>query len=288
MEYTKPKVIAVIGGDSRQAYLANMLALEGFTVIVTALEKMSGISDVCFQGDVGETIASADIIVLPMPLSKDGVTLTAPYSYSEIYLSDIWAVADKTKLILGGMVTPPQGKDLNIIDYSRREELSIMNAIPTAEAAIEIAIRETDITIYGSDCIVIGHGRIGKLLSARLKALGAKVTVTARRPSDLAWIKAEGHIPAVTKELHKIMSQADMIFNTVPSPVINRRELVKCKKEAIIIDLASAPGGTDFSAAEQCGIKAIPALSLPGKTAPVSAAGIVKDTIITIIREENI
>lgn len=288
MEETKQKVIAIIGGDSRQAFLAGMLAKEGYIVIVAALEKLEELSSSCFLGDIGEAVTSADIIILPMPVSKDGVTLAAPYSYVPVYLNDIWAVADSSKLIVGGMIDAPHGRKLNIVDYGKREEFSILNAIPTAEAAIEIAIRETKATLFGSECMVVGYGKIGKVLTRLLIGFGAEVTACARKEADLAWIKAAGAKAVLTGELHEHIEKSDIIFNTVPHPVINRRELAKCKKETVIIDLASAPGGTDFGTAEQLGIKTIWALSLPGKTAPVSAAGIVKDTILSIIREENI
>lgn len=287
MEQNRQLVIAVIGGDTRQAYLANMLALDGYCVITAALEKLEEVSASCFIGSVGEAIASADILILPMPVSKDGVTLIAPYSYNTVYLNDIWASADRTRLILGGKIhCPPQSK-LHIMDYADREELAVRNAVPTAEAALEIAIRETDITLFGSTCAVIGYGRIGKVLSRLLSGFGARVIATARKRGDLAWIEAEGFTARRTADLHEYIGEADVIFNTVPDNVITRREIVACKRSALIIDLASAPGRTDFAAAEQNGIKAISALSLPGKTAPVSAARIVKDTVTAIFREEG-
>ena len=285
MKTEKQQVIAVIGGDTRSAHLANMLADEGYTVIVSALEKQNITSLACFAGEIGESIGAADIVVLPMPASRDGITLTAPLSYGAVYLSDIFAVCGKNQLILGGMITPPVGRDLNIIDFAKREDLSILNAVPTAEAAIEIAIRETDISIFGSECLVVGFGRIGKLLAALLKAFHANVTVSARKKSDIAWIKSGGYNAVGTNDLPKSVSNADIIFNTVPSPVLGRKEIVKCKKSAVIIDLASLPGGTDFAAAEQNGVRALSALSLPGKTAPRTAAAILCDIIKTITDE---
>lgn len=282
------KTIGIIGGDSRQAYLAGMLADDGYTVIVSALDKKEDISSRCFAGTVGETAAAADMIVLPMPASRDGITLSAPFSYTPVYLSDIWAVIPDSTVVLGGMVTPPEGAAYKFIDYAARDDLALLNAVPTAEAALEIAIRETDITLFESQCLVVGYGRIGKIMSDYLKSLGAKVTATARKSSDLAKIRIAGLSPLQTSDISERAGDFDIIINTVPHPVLGRRELSACKKSAVIIDLASRPFGTDFSAAEQLGLKAFSALSLPGKTAPRSAAKIIKDTITTIIREENI
>ena len=45
----------------------------------------------------------------------------------------------------------------------------------------------------GSRVLVIGYGRVGRLLAHRLKGLGARVTVSARSFRDLAWIEAYGY-----------------------------------------------------------------------------------------------
>lgn len=282
------KTIGVLGGDLRQGYLADLLADEGHTVIVSGLEKLETVSHRCFVGTVGEMAAAADVIVLPMPVSRDKVTLSAPFSYTPIYLSDIWPVIPATTLVLGGMIKPPENARFKWIDYAARADLAILNAVPTAEATLEIAIRETDITLFGANCLVVGYGRIGKIMTAYLSSLHAHVTATARKAADLAWIRASGIEALPTDEIHSKASRFDLIVNTVPYPVLTRRELSKCKKEAVIIDLASPPFGVDFAAAEGLGLKAFSALSLPGKTAPKTAAKILGDTITTILQEEKL
>lgn len=282
------KTIGVLGGDTRQGVLADLLADDGYTVIVSALDKLDSISPRCFAGTVGEMAATAQVIVLPMPVSRDRVTLCAPFSYTPIYLSDIWPAVPQTSLVLGGMLKPPDTARFRWIDYAARDDFAIRNAVPTAEAALEIAIRETDITLFGANCLVVGYGRIGKIMTAYLHALHAQVTATARKASDLAQIRVSGATPLATADIYTKAQQFDVIINTVPSPVLTRRELSKVKSGAIIIDLASPPFGVDFAAAEGLGLKAFSALSLPGKTAPRTAAGIIKDTITTILREEEI
>lgn len=290
---SKHPCIAVIGGDNRQGFLAGALAEDGLDVIVNGLEKLPGLQGARFVSDTAEAVLEADAIVLPMPVSHDGVTVNAPYGYSVIYLTDILAAAGPDQLILGGKIDSSlfQSIDelgLKAVDYLAREELSIRNAIPTAEGALAIAIKETPITLFGSKCLVIGYGRLGKVMAARLGSMGADVTVSARKQADLAWILAGGFKPVQTGEIYHSLDQYDLVFNTVPACILGRAELQKMKSQAVIIDLASAPGGVDFTAAQQMGIKAIQALSLPGKVAPASAADIIKDTIINILREEAI
>lgn len=289
----KNPCIALIGGDNRQGYLADALARDGMDVIVNGLEKFPGLHKARFLSDTAEAIELADIVILPVPVSHDGVTVNAPYSYSVIYLSDVLAAAAPDQLILGGKIDPGfkgslADQGLHAIDYLDREELSIRNAIPTAEGALAIAIDETSVTLFGSKCLVIGYGRLGKVLAAYLKDLGAQTTVSARKQADLAWILAAGCRPVRTADIYGDLGSYDVIFNTVPALILGRRELQKCRQDAVLIDLASSPGGLDYDAAQQLGIKAIQALSLPGKIAPASAALIIKDTILNIIREETV
>lgn len=281
---------AIIGGDNRQGYLARSLANDGISVVVNGLEKLNNLDKVKSVVETAEAVKNSDVVILPVPVSKDNVLVNAPNSYGPIYLADIFAAAKPKQLILGGRLNKglyeeTKDKQLKLIDYFDREELTVLNAIPTSEGALEIAMRETKKTIFMSNCLVIGYGRIGKVLSGMLKSLGANVTATARKHSDLAWIKANGINGIPTENVLNHINNFDIVFNTVPHLILGMRELLCCKEDVLIIDLASAPGGIDYNAASQCGIKTIHALSLPGKVAPESAAEIIKETLINIIKE---
>ena len=56
-----------------------------------------------------------------------------------------------------------------------------------------------------------------------------------------------------------------LVFNTIPAPVFTRAVLARLKEGCIVIDLASLPGGVDFSAAQELGLKAVQALSPAGQ-----------------------
>ena len=161
----------------------------------------------------------------------------------------------------------------------------IPNAVPTAEGAIEIAIAETPFTIHGSKSLVLGYGKIGKILSKDLYALGAQTYVEARKYADLAMIEGHGYEPLPLDNLKDHIHEFDIIFNTIPSLILDDEILAKVKKDALIIDLASKPGGVDFDAARELGVNTIWALSLPGKVAPISAGQIICDTIYNILSE---
>ena len=118
-----------------------------------------------------------------------------------------------------------------------------------------------------------------------LCGIGAKVTVSARKRKDLAQISAFGYEGVPIWELHDYIGKFDIIFNTVPSMILDRDLLTKVHRHCLIIDLASKPGGVDFAAAHEAGLKTVHALSLPGKVAPDTAGDIIKDTILNILDE---
>ena len=164
----------------------------------------------------------------------------------------------------------------------------IKNAVPTAEGAIEIAMCETAITLNDSKCLVIGYGRIGKVLAKLLQSLGSDVYVSARKYSDLAWIDVNGYKSVHNDNLKSVANNFDVIFNTAPALILDEDILKTISSDCVVIDLASKPGGVDFEKARDLGLKVIWALSLPGKCAPLSSGKIIKETILNILHEEGV
>ncbi|HHX59638.1 MAG TPA: hypothetical protein GX707_02695 [Epulopiscium sp.] len=138
----------------------------------------------------------------------------------------------------------------------------------------------SQITLHGSKCIVLGFGRCGKVLAHMLKGIGADLSVEARSQIDLAYIQSYGYNPVPLKDLAEYIGQYDFIFNTIPSLVLDEKKLMNMKKDCLIIELASKPGGIDVEAAKRVGIKVVDGQSLPGKVAPETAAKIIFDTIL--------
>lgn len=162
------------------------------------------------------------------------------------------------------------------------------NDIPTCEGAIQLAMEQTAYTLQGAACLVIGYGRIGALLAHKLQALGANVTVSARSVRDFARIEVSG-LPALdTRHLAAHLKPFQIIFNTVPAPILDTAALSGLASDCLIIDLASMPGGIDADAKLPADCRLLHALSLPGRVAPLSAARAIHNTIVTILQEESI
>lgn len=290
----KKAVYAVIGGDERYLLAANYLSSLGDHVRIfgfdsgAIVDQSVTVSDFLFSA-----IHGADYIILPLPCSIEKGLIHTPLYKDSISLDALFCHIKPNQIVFGGKLDTSFCAALaekNIIchDYAEREEFSILNAIPTAEGAIEIAIRELPFTLHGSNCLVIGYGRIAKVLCHSLAGLGAQVSAAARKESDRTWMQTFGYKPIHTKDLTEHISQFQVIINTVPQVLLTRDVLRQIKQDALIIDLASRPGGVDFESAKELGLKVIWALSLPGKVAPQSAANIICKAIFNIIDESEV
>ncbi len=277
---------AVLGGDLRQVWLARYLIEDGFSVMTWGLE----------QGGAPEPVPlnqalQAELLSLPLPVCRGG-NLHLPMTDTQLDAETLWPKLRYNQLLLGGMtqeLAPRLMIDfgLTLLDYYAREETQIANALPTAEGALQLAMASTDRTLSGSRCLVAGYGRIGRLLSERLQALGADVTIAARKYSDFAWAAARGFASIRISQLSGQLEAYDLIFNTVPALLFDADRLRETKEECVFLDLASAPGGFDRHAAEALGRQVISAPGLPGKTAPRTAAAAIRDSIYHILEERG-
>ena len=274
------KTFGVIGGDRRQAELSRLLAGEGHCVRTYGLDRWKPVGT-----DTLDHAAAADVVILPLPLCKGDGVLNC--EEGAVPTADLFRRFRPRQRILAGKVRPQQRREaeemgLTVEDYFLREELAVANAAATAEGAVQTAMEHLDRTLLGMECLVVGFGRIGKLLSHRLQGLGARVTATARKPEDLAWIRAYGYQAAETGSLDGCLSAFGAVFNTVPSLVLTGPLKAQLPQECLLIDLASVRGieaGPD-------GPEVLWARSLPGQLTPQSAAAAIRDAVHYILLEE--
>jgi len=289
------KTFAIIGGDLRQAHLANILASKekGYKIYGMFLENEVKLSlKIHCSNDIQLALPQSDVVIFPLPLLDVDGNINTPLSKQRIRLEDCLDYISPEALVLAGKI--PQeaknsfhNKDIEFVDYLEREEFAVLNAIPTAEGAVEIALRELPITLSGASCLVTGFGRISKVLVQRLQAFGAQVRVVARKCGDLAWIKAYGCEAVHISRMAEYLPNIDVLFNTVPAVILGEDKLKKLNRDCLVIDLASKPGGVDFETAKNLGLKTIWALSLPGKVAPITAGEITLNTIFNILSEKG-
>ena len=284
--------IAIIGGDLRIAKLATMLAKDENEIYVYGLEKsddIKNVTNIIECPTIKKTIENVEIVIGPIPFSSNGNMINMPFSDKEITIREMMHNINAKVLIAGG-ISPEVYEMANdeyveIIDIMKREELAVLNTIATAEGTIQIAIENTNRILHGSEVLLLGFGRIGKVLARKLAGLSVKVTCAARKDEDFAWIEAFGHKAVNINHLGENLKNFDIIINTVPHIVLTESKLQFVKNDVLLIDLASNPGGIDKRAVKERNLKFVWALSLPGRVAPTTSAEFIKNTIYNILKE---
>ncbi len=271
--------ILIAGGDMRQIFCADKLS-EKYNVSTTGFNS-DLIHEISLKNDF------FDCLVLPVPPFDEKGNINTPCFEDEMSLNDLSKYLKKDCLIFTGRSDKRIDEffpENEIIDYMNLEELTLKNAIPTAEGAVQIAMDELPVTLNGLPVLIVGMGRIGTALAEILKGFGADVTVSVHNAKGSAKARIHGIKSVCTKDMD---TEYGLVFNTVPKLIFTREILEKFSSNTLFIDLASRPGGFDFEAAAELGKKVIWALGLPGKTAPVTAGEFVAETISYILEERS-
>jgi len=287
----KEKQVFIIGGDARYIELIRQLqslkdirlTLIGFDQLEQSFTslKQSNIEDI--DPDI------VDVVILPITGTDEKGSVEVVFSNQQIQLSKEWfnKLKPSAKIFTGitskYLQEVTNAANIKLFPLLNRDDIAIYNSIPTAEGTIMKAMEYTDYTIHSSYVTVVGFGRVGHTVARTFYALGANVSVSARNKKDLARITEMGLQAIPLHELKQNVSTCDILINTVPAPVITKQEIEQLPTHCLIIDLASKPGGTDFSYAKKRGIHAILSKSLPGIVAPKTAGKILADVIIKLM-----
>ena len=291
--------IAMLGGDMRQLAVAKSLSLSYDDIRLWGISGASlyGADGISLYSDITGALEDARFAVLPLPASTDGVSLNCPLldGGERPKLSEIARRLSKDTAIIGGRIPDSfrclaESEGIKVFDYFESEDFQVKNAYTTAEAAVSIAMNTLDRNIRGAKIAITGYGRISKHLCSLLAAIGADVTVAARKSSDIAWAESSGYktvrILPNANSLSVLQVGYDVIYNTVPHWLFDRDFLARVDKNTFIVDLASAPGGVDICAAKELGSNVSWATSLPGKYATRSAGELIAECVDRIIGEE--
>ena len=266
--------VLVIGGDTRMDYAADKLS---------ELYETQRLSDNC-----SELSGCFDVLVLPLPLTKNGTDIFAPKSGEPIAFEIIEKFAKENALILAGGDSPLllricAEKGFSPENYFSRETLTLKNAVLTAEAACAMLSQSTNGALLYSSALITGYGRISRALAVRLKANGCSVTVAARRREQRTAAELDGFEAVSPEDMPKTLCNFNYIANTVPYPLFSEKDFSEMQKECVFMELASLPEQPTRSLAEKHGINYIYASGLPGKCSPQKAGEFIAEEIINIL-----
>lgn len=271
--------LAVVGGDSRETVYVPKLRKLGAEIFVYGNDKLRDIPDIKYCENL-EEIKTADNVILPLTgISSKGEIYAPCFAYKIFFSAIVMNLKPKTSIFLGSasaqikeLVTK---QNIQFIEIAENDELAILNAVPTAEGALRLAIELTPHTIHNCRTVVLGYGRVGKVVARLFKSVNSHVTVVARSYEQLALAEAFGFETTELYNKNSVFKFANIIINTVPALVIDKNDLINVPPSCVIIDLASQPGGVDYETAKQLNIIAVLAPGLPGKVAPQTAGEII-------------
>ena len=285
--------IAVIGGDARQLEIVRKLTEQQAILSLIGFEQL----DHAFTGATKEKIDNVDFskidaIILPVRGTDLNGQVDTIFSNEKVFLTK--EILEKTPehcTVYSGITNDYlnlliKETKRSLVQLFNRDDVAILNSIPTVEGTIMMAIQHTDTTIHGSKVIVLGLGRVGMSVARTFHALGAKVKVAANQSEHIARIIEMGLTPVHVDDLQIAVEDIDICINTIPHLVVTSDVIEKMPLHTLVIDLASKPGGTDFQYAEKRGVKALLAPSLPGIVAPKTAGNILADVLSQLLDEQ--
>ena len=283
--------IGIIGGDSRQLFAAEYLSEKGYKTSVYGFTH-TPIPPSLHTADKLEDVMKNKIILLPLPLTKNGKTINSPLSQSDISLKNIIENLTDDHIVLYGMAPVNTERQITAkckfaVDYYKIESFTLKNAALTAEGLVGVILDKIPLSCNKMKIGITGFGRIAGFTAAKLHALGAEITVFARNSSQLIKASLSGYNAFNISELTNKISGLDCIINTVPYIIIDECIISNSDKDCIFIEAASAPYGIDFESCIKQERTLIKAFSLPGKTAPKSAGIIIAETIEECLSEVN-
>ncbi|MDF2473885.1 MAG: dpaA [Anaerocolumna sp.] len=281
---------AFVGGDMRQVYMVNDLIQRKYSVIVYGLED-SILDTTCGKANtLAEAISLGLTIIAPIPVTKDGVYINSRQPDSNLSIDELCQLLTPSNRLYGGCLTERMKEhcDKNGIFYDdlmENEEITLFNTIATAEGTIAEAIINSTTNLHGSNCLIIGYGKCAKTLAYKLKPLCGSVDITARSSLALSQASTASFGTVELSQLDQVIGNYDYIFNTVPAMILPKAILIHTKEDVTIIDIATNPGGVDFSFAKEINRNAKLCLGLPGKYAPESSAVFLNNYILSNFRK---
>ncbi|MBR0351491.1 MAG: dipicolinate synthase subunit DpsA [Clostridia bacterium] len=282
---------AIIGGDLRIIYLAKELAKENivYSCGFENTKELENVTNINICTDLKSAIQNSSIVISSVPLTKNGTDIYMPFSSEKVKINDLITLLDGKTFIAGAIPSDNSiinnyiTNKTNIIDLMNFEELTVLNTIATAEGAISDIILNTNFNLHGSNVLILGFGRVAKVMAKKLKALDAKVTCAARKDADFAWMETLGYNVLNINKLDDSSNDFDIIINTVPHLIMDKEKLKLINSNCFLLDLASKPGGFDQDYIKQNNLNYKWSLAIPGKVAPVSSAKYIKNIVYKIL-----
>lgn len=229
-----------------------------------------------------EALNKNDMIVTGVPISKDKKYIVANYTNLKIKLDFLQNL--KNKILISGMIPDKYEKILKenknyVVDLLKNEDYIIFNAKITVEGIIKYLIENTKTSLFNSKILVLGYGRIGKILCNVLKSFTENIYCVTYSKEETEIARANTINVILEEDLEKFLKNFEIIINTVPKIILDSKKLNMLYKEAFVLDVASKPGGIDQDFAQKNKINYMWKLGIPSEISPIECAKKIQNEI---------
>lgn len=266
------KNIACVGGDDRRKYMVSKLNRNNLNVDVINI--------------IDDNIDFYDAFILPLPATSDNICIKG----TDITFENLINKINPNQVVFTGKLDESIKKKITekgiaLYDYYSRDEFALKNAVPTALGVLNFVMNNCKKIVPEMNVLVIGYGKCARAICKAFDSLGADVTSASRKYLTVAEAQAHGINGCLIKDVINFSENADVVINTVPVPILKKDFIDTLNKDSLIIDIASAPYGFDYSYAKSAGKKIVLLPSIPGACFPITAGYIIADTIMNIMEE---
>lgn len=270
------KKIAIIGGDRREAIVAETLRFQGYDIAGFALENEENTKNRSLQ----KCLFGADALILPVRADDGKGNILGKSEKCPVALgNETIKLMKKDASVFAGVASDALRKIIEESGHTLKEimeedKVAVPNAALTAEATLAFLMDYSDTSIRKKTVAVFGFGRVGRACGEIFSVIGCRTAIFCRKEQELIRGRKEGFDVRLYGGLPVFLPKTDILINTVPAKIVTGKIIASTKKECLLVDLASSPGGIDIEAAEKIGRKHLFLPGLPGKYAPVSAGEI--------------
>lgn len=226
--------ILIFGGDKRLLYAAEMLNEKYSYHVTPAIEiPLNSLS----------VVKGFSTVIIPIPFSADGKSVYTPFFKKSVPINIFFENCHSDVRLIGGTIPETySSQKKHYYDLTKDDEFIKSNLQPTIEGIIQYILNSIEYSISGSKILIIGFGRLGKMLAKHLQTFGAEIAVACSNNDEISVAK-DANLYSCTIEQKSDRFDIDIIVNTVPAHVLTEQELKRISCHTMLIDVASVPGG---------------------------------------------
>ncbi len=269
--------IAILGGDLRQCYAAEYLRSCGWNVTCFHTLNFPCDSGIILENSLPQALKEADIILLPTPVSKDGVSLfQADGEKPPCLLEELWDSLHSGQIIAAYSLSPAQTlileeRNCQAFQFSRLPLFSRENALLTAEGLLSELIRYTPFSLSSARILLLGYGCCGSAAADLLHPLCRSIYVLEQNPEQQRMAEKKGICPIQEEDFSTVLPHCNMVINTIPAEVLKPEQIKELPGSCHIFDIASPPFGFPDDMTEKYLLPCFRLPGLPGRFSPVTS-----------------